>query len=142
MTPMSAFWWAVLTAGIWGVVPLIEKLGLTGSSPTIGVFARSLGVVVGLVIFGFWWSPWRALGSLSVRSLVLLALGGFLASFVGQLAFYHALKTGHVSQVTPVSGAYPLVAAILGWLLLREPITLIRILGGVLIVLGVVLLRR
>lgn len=139
---MSAFWWAVLTAGIWGVVPLIEKLGLTGSHPTIGVFARSLGVVLGVVIFGIWWSPWKAVMSLSVRSFVLLALGGFLASFVGQLAFYQALKTGPVSQVTPVSGAYPLVAAILGWLLLREPITTARVLGVALIVLGVSLLRR
>jgi len=139
---MNAFWWAVLTACIWGVVPLIEKLGLLQSSPTIGVFARSLGVVVGVAIFGVLWSPWKALGSLNARSFALLALGGFLASFVGQLAFYQALKGGRVSQVTPLAGAYPLVAAILGWVLLREPMTASRVLGVVLVVLGVLLLRR
>jgi len=139
---MSAFWWAVLTACIWGVVPLIEKLGLIRSDPTIGVFARSLGVILGVVIFGLLWSPWKALINLSVHSIALLALGGFLASFVGQLVFYQALKSGHVSQVTPVSGAYPLVAAILGWLLLHEPMSTSRVLGVVLIILGVLLLRR
>lgn len=138
---MTAFWWAMLTAGIWGVVPLLEKVGLTHSSPTTGVFVRSLGVFAGLVIFGMWWSPWKAMWTLNVRSFVLLALGGFLASFVGQLAFYQALKAGRVSQVTPLAGAYPLVAAILGWVLLREPLTATRVLGVVCIVVGVILLR-
>lgn len=139
---MSPFLWALLTACIWGVVPLLEKLGLAGSEPTIGVFARSLGVVLGVVVLGLWWSPWKALGSLSAPSFALLALGGFLASFVGQMAFYHALKIGQLSQVTPVAGAYPLVAAMLSWWLLREPLSLTRVLGVLLIVSGVWFLRR
>jgi transporter family protein len=139
---MSAFWWAVLTACIWGIVPLLEKQGLGHSDPTVGVFARSVGVVIGLVIFGALWSPWKALLNLQVGAFALLALGGFLASFVGQMVFYHALKIGHVSQVTPVSGAYPLVAAILAWIIFREPITTARVLGVVFIVLGVLFLRH
>ncbi|MBI2885320.1 MAG: EamA family transporter [Candidatus Omnitrophica bacterium] len=139
---MSGFWWALLTAGIWGVVPLIEKLGLNGSQPTVGVFARSLGVFAGFVAFGLWWSPWQALGSMSRASVALLALAGFLASFVGQLVFYQALKVGNISQMVPISGAYPLVAAALGWIVLREPLSAGRLLGALFIVAGVVLLRR
>ena len=139
---MTAVWWSLVTALIWGVVPLLEKLGLVHSQPTVGVFARSVGVLVGVVIFGLWWSPWKALGNLSARSFALLALGGFLASFVGQMAFYQALKSGTVSQVTPVAGAYPLVAALLGWVVLREPMTPGRLSGVALIILGVLLLRR
>ena len=139
---MNAFWWAVLTACIWGVVPVIEKLGLHRSEPTVGVFARSVGVVIGMVILGIVWSPWKALGSLSTHSFALLALGGFLASVVGQLAFYHALKVGQLSQVTPLAGAYPLVAALLSWWWLREPMTPARLLGVLFVVSGIVLLRR
>ena len=139
---MSAFLWAVLTACIWGVVPLMEKLGLERTDPTVGVFARSLGIVLGVVLFGCWWAPWKAVFNLSVRSFVLLALGGFLASFVGQLAFYHALRAGHISQVTPVAGAYPLIAALLGWCVLREPLTATRLLGVGCVVAGTLLLRR
>ncbi|MBI3320434.1 MAG: EamA family transporter [Candidatus Omnitrophica bacterium] len=139
---MNALWWALLTAVIWGVVPLLEKLGLLHSDPATGVFARSFGVLVGLVVFGFWWSPWKTLAGLPVGSFALLALGGFLASFVGQWAFYHALKLGHLSQVTPIAGAYPLVAAVLGWLLLREPMSPTRLVGAVLVIAGVLLLRR
>jgi transporter family protein len=139
---MNAFLWALLTACIWGVVPLMEKVGLGNSSPTTGVIVRSLGVVVGLLLFGSSWSTWAALRSLSWSSILLLAGGGLLASFVGQLAFYRALKSGALSQVTPVAGAYPLIAAILGWLLLREPVTVSRVVGVILIVSGVSLLRQ
>ena len=139
---MNAFLWAALTACIWGVVPLMEKVGLRGISPTVGVLVRSAGVVVGLLVFGWMWSPWSALRALSWPSILLLAGGGLLASFVGQLAFYQALKSGAISQVTPVAGAYPLIATLLGWMVLREPLTLSRLLGVVCVVVGVILLRR
>ena len=140
---MSAFWWAVVTACIWGVVPLMEKVGLgAATAPAVGVFVRSLGVVAGLLLFGWMGAPGAALRSLGWGSIVLLAAGGFLASVVGQLAFYHALKVGAISQVTPVAGAYPLVAALLGWIVLREPMSAPRALGVLLVVAGVLLLRK
>jgi len=139
---MTAFLWALLTAGIWGVVPLMEKLGLASTSPTVGLIVRSLGVMIGLVVFGWVWSPWGAIRTLHWSSIALLAGGGFLASFVGQWAFYQALKTGAISQMTPVAGAYPLASAILGWWLLREPLTATRLAGVACVVLGVILLRK
>lgn len=139
---MNAFLWALLTAGIWGMVPLMEKIGIQSVPPGVGVLVRSCGVVLGLVIFSVFWSPWAALRTIRWSSIVLLMAGGFLASFVGQWAFYHALKLGAVSQITPVAGAYPLIAAILGWCVLREPITLSRVLGVCCVVVGVILLRR
>ena len=139
---MSAFLWAVVTACIWGVVPLMEKIGLGQAPATVGVMVRSLGVMAGLLVFGWVWSPWAALQSLRWSSILLLTSGGFLASFVGQLVFYQALRSGAISQVTPVAGAYPLVAALLGWIVLREPLTMTRGVGVVCVVIGVLLLRR
>jgi len=139
---MTAFLWALLTAGIWGVVPLMEKLGLASVSPTTGLIVRSAGVVIGFAVFSAVWAPWSAIRTLHWSSILLLAGGGFLASFVGQLAFYQALKAGAISQLTPVAGAYPLVAALLGWWVLREPITVTRMMGVMCVVLGVVLLRK
>jgi transporter family protein len=139
---MNAFFWALVTALIWGVVPLMEKLGLGQAAPAAGVVVRSLGVVAGLVVFSVVTSPWAALRGLSASSVLLLMGGGCLASFIGQMAFYRALKAGALSQVTPIAGAYPLVAALLGWWVLREPLNVSRVGGVVLIVLGVWLLRR
>lgn len=139
---MSAFWWALLSACIWGVVPLMEKVGLQGTAPETAVMVRTLGVTVGLAVWSLVSPPWAAVRAMSWTSIVLLATGGLLASFVGQMAFYRALKAGAVSQVTPVAGTYPLIAALLGWVVLREPLTLTRGLGVVCIVIGVVLLRK
>jgi len=139
---VTALLWALTAALIWGAVPLLEKWGLQQCDPIIAVFARTIGLLLGAAVCSVWWSPWDALGRMHVRSFILLGLGGFLASFVGQMAFYQALKTGHVSQVTPLAGTYPLVAVALGWLVLREPLTPGRGLGAVFIALGVMLLRR
>lgn len=139
---MNAFLWALIAAAIWGVVPLMEKVGLSGTSPGVGVTVRSLGVLAGLSLFGWMWSPWSALRALTLPSILLLAGGGLLASVVGQLAFYQALKSGAISQVTPVAGAYPLVAALLGWWVLREPLTVARVAGAVCVVVGALLLRK
>ena len=139
---MSAFGWAVITAVVWGIVPLMEKAGLGAADPVAGVVVRSLGVVGGLVLFSVVKTPWDALRGLSGSSILLLMGGGLLASFIGQMAFYHALKAGALSQVTPVAGTYPLVAACLGWILLREPLTVARVAGVLLVVSGVALLRR
>ena len=139
---MTAFLWAVLTACIWGVVPLMEKVGLGQAPPAVGVMARSLGVLIGALVFGAVACPWASLRTLGWPSFLLLAGGGLLASFVGQLAFYHALKSGAMSQVTPVAGAYPLVAALLGWWVLREPLTVSRLVGVLFVIAGVALLRK
>ena len=139
---MTAFWWAFLTACIWGIVPLMEKVGVGPVPAATGVLVRSLGVVAGVLVMGCWLSPWSVLRTLPWSSVCLLAGGGFLASIVGQLAFYQALKMGALSQVTPVAGAYPLIAALLGWLVFKEPITLPRMVGVVCVVVGVVLLRK
>ena len=136
-----AGWWLLMTVLIWGTVPVLEKLGLGAVPPTVGVFVRSAGVAVGALLVAMIARPWAAMAQTPARSVLLLACGGFLASFVGQMTFYQALKTGDVSRVVPLVGAYPLVAALLGWWLLREPLTVHRAVGVLCIVGGVILLR-
>lgn len=139
---MSAFLWAMVTAGIWGIVPLMEKIGVRNASPPGAVMVRSLGVVIGFLLCSGVWSPWATLRTIGWRSALLLAGGGLIASFIGQMAFYRALQAGPISQVTPVAGAYPLVAALLGWWVLREPLTLPRVAGMMCVIVGVLLLRK
>ena len=139
---MPAFGWILITILIWGSVPILEKVGLSGATaPAAGVFVRSCGVAVGAFLVGLVARPWPAMAQTPWRSVLLLAGGGFLASFVGQMTFYQALKAGEVSRVAPLVGAYPLVAALLGWWLLREPLTATRVAGVMLVVGGVLLLR-
>ena len=139
---MSAFLWALVAACFGGVAAVMEKVGLGGTSPFVGMMVRSVGVVIGVLVLGFIGAPWSGIRTLSWSSAILLVGGGFLGSVAGQLAFYHALKSSAVSQVAPVAGAFPLVAALLGWWLLREPLTVSRGLGMLCVVIGVMLLRK
>ena len=138
---MSAFFWAILTACLWGVVPVIEKMGLSKAQPFTALFYRSLGVVFGFLILGFFIVKPGEIRSVEPRSALFLIVAGFVASFLAQIAFYHGLKIGDVSRVVPVAGAYPLISFILGVALLGETITFSKASGMLLIVSGAWLLK-
>jgi len=134
---MNEFTWAILAAFIWGIVPLLEKLGLAKVAPLAGLFYRCCGVLIGLFLLGAFIVKPQEIKSVDLKSILLLALGGFLASFVAQICFYNGLKIGDISKVVPISGTYPLIAFILGVLFLGESITLTKMLGVVFVILGI-----
>jgi len=134
---MNQYMWAILTACVWGIVPLLEKAGLAKVSPFVGLFYRSLGVVLGLLIMGIFLVKPQQLKAVDGRSIMLLVLGGFLASFIAQICFYHGLKIGEISRVVPISGMYPLVAFLLGVLIFGESFNLVKMAGVGLIIAGV-----
>lgn len=139
---MNSFSWALLTALTWGCVPVIEKLGLLKISPVIGLFYRCLGVVLGITLL-------TLLKGKEIRAsfhdvhpaMLFLVLGGLLASVLGQLFFYNALKTGEASQVVPLAAAYPIITFILGVAFLGEKFTLAKLGGLVLIMVGTFFLK-
>ncbi len=138
---MNYYWLAILTSVIWGIAPILEKLGLSKVEPLTGLFYRSLAVLLGLIFLGFFMVKPQELRNVDLRSIGLIMAGGFLASFVAQVLFYHSLKIGDVSKVVPISGSYPLVAFILGVILLGEAITPAKIAGCLCVILGIWLLK-
>jgi len=119
----------------------MEKMGLAKTQPFTALFYRSLGVVLGFLILGFFIVKPGEIRSVEPRSAALLILAGFVASFLAQIAFYHALRAGDVSRVVPVAGAYPLIAFILGVALLGENITLSKAAGMFFVICGAWLLK-
>jgi transporter family protein len=138
---MNAILWAILTACIWGVVPVLEKLGLAKTEPFTALFFRCLGVIIGIVLLGTIIVKPHQMKQVDPKAIGLLVLSGFLASFVAQIAFYHGLKIGEVSRVVPISGTYPLIAFLLGIFVLGEAVTVHKIIGMLLVISGVWLLR-
>ena len=138
---MNAFWFAVVTACIWGVVPILEKLGLSKTDPMVALFYRCLGVVIGLFVLSVFVVRPEQIKSVDAKSIFLLVLAGFLASFVAQITFYYGLKLGEVSRVVPISSTYHLIAVVLGILIFKEGITMSKIAGASLIFAGAWLLK-
>ena len=139
---MKPFYWALLSALTWGCAPILEKIGLVKIPVFTGIFYRCLGVILGaliLVLFKFdvfkesivqWPQGWG-----------FLVAGGLLASVVGQIFFYHALKDGEASLVVPLAATYPLISFLLGILFLGEKVTLAKSFGLVFVLLGIFLLK-
>lgn len=139
---MKAFYFAMMTALVWGIVPILEKMGVMRIAPMAGIMIRSCGVIIGISILAvFNNQAVREALKADPRTIFLLVLGGFLASIVGQIFFYNALKTGEASKVVPVAGIYPLVTFLLGVIFLGETLTLVKGTGLALILLGLFLLK-
>jgi len=143
MSPLSAFTWALLAAFCWGFAPALEKVGLRGTvDPAIGVFIRSIGVVLGTLLFiPFLPRLSGRVAELTPRNWIFLCLGGLVASVIGQLCFYRALKIGEVSRVVPIGASYPVLALLFGILFFGEAFSWSKMAGIAFVVTGVFLLR-
>jgi len=138
---MSAISWAILTACIWGVVPVLEKTGLKNVDSITGLFYRCIGVVMGLIFLSLFMIKPQQLKAVDAKSIGLLILSGILASLVAQLTFYKCLKMGEISRVVPISASYPLIAFLLGIFIFREKLTFVKGMGMFLIISGIWALR-
>jgi len=138
----KAFLFAILTSVIWGFAPAFEKMGLRGRiDPYVGVVIRTIPIAVIGAAGLFFMGRVKEIAAADSKSILFVIAGGFLAGFLGQVAFYTALKSGEASTVVPVAATYPLVALIISILFLGEAFTWQKLAGIGMIVLGVMLLR-
>jgi transporter family protein len=82
-----------------------------------------------------------SIASLDARTVIFFALSGICGGAAGLWTYYHALRLGGASLVVPITATYPLVAVLLSWIILQESLTLPRIIGTMLIVVGVWLVK-
>jgi transporter family protein len=138
---MKVFWLAILTAILWGFAPIFDKLGLGKATPMAALTVRTVVVAVGMAGFLLSSGGWKELPTLDRRSVIFLIFGALAAGLIGQLVYYYALKAGEPGRVVPIAATYPLVAALVSIIFLKEPITPGKVIGAVLIVLGVLAIR-
>ncbi|MBI2844028.1 MAG: EamA family transporter [Armatimonadetes bacterium] len=139
---MKSFLFAALAALLWGIAPIFEKIGLTQATPVIGVSIRSISVAAIMCVFIFSTGNWREIARQDSQTVLFFVISGVAAALLGQVAYFHALKEGTTASVVPVVASYPLIATMLSVGILREPLTPGKIVGVVLIVLGVISISR
>jgi transporter family protein len=134
-----------LFAGIamvfWGIAPVLGKLGLGDLQPLAALTIRSMIISVLLITLVTIRGQWGLVAGASTKDIAFIGLEGICAALLGQLAYYYALKFGEVSRVSPIVSAFPLVALVLGIIILGEKVTIYKIIAGLLIVSGIVLMR-
>lgn len=137
---MTAVVVALFGALCWGIAPIFGKLGLQTVDPVTGLAGRTLvagGVVVIWLLTG---GRVPALESIPGKAWVLLAAEGLLATVIGDLAYYTALKRGHAGEISLVFAASPLVTLWVSHRWLAESLSLSKALGALLVAVGVVLI--
>lgn len=140
--PAKAFIFALIAALFWGVAPIFGKLGLVKAAPTVALTFRSF--VLGIILL-IWASVTTNIDQVvslaNSKSGILIAAEGIMASLFGHLAYYYAIKFGDASKMVPITSAFPLVAFILGILLLGEELAITSVIGALLIIAGIILIR-
>ena len=138
---LRVFTLLIVTAILWGTSPIIEKSALDGADPLVGVTIRSLAISVVLIIIMLLSGRMHDVINNPMKNTVLFCVSGLIAGLFGMLTYFHALRLAPASKAVPIAGAYPLVAAILGAIILGENVTVFRIIGTVLIITGVWLVK-
>ena len=131
----------LFTAVLWGATPIIEKIGLAKTQPLTGITIRSVAVVVVLLLYLAITGKLKAAFTADAKTIIIFSISGILAGLIGMITYFAALKAGATSEIVPIVATYPLVTAILSVLILGEAVTPLRIMGTVLIVVGVWLVQ-
>ena len=139
--PYQAFLFALLTAALWGIATVLDKLALARLQPLVGVAARSVAISVVAVAALAATMRERAWEGVDARSWIFVIMSGMCSGLLGQWTYYKALKYAEASRVVPIVGGYPLIAFALAVLFLGESITPQKLGGAMLVVAGIVLLR-
>ncbi len=130
-----------VTALLWGTTPILEKIGLAKVDPLIGNTIRSSIVTAGLLLLTLFLGKGRVLLQVDGKSIFLFGASGIMAGLLGMWTYYTALKMEATSKIVPIAACYPLVTALLSVMILKEGVTLSRIIGTALIVSGIWLVK-
>jgi transporter family protein len=137
---IMVIWMAFFAMICWGVAPIFAKLGLNNVNPAVGLILRTM-MAAGMV------SAWAGFNSFNMElktvplmSWLLIAIEAILATVVGDLAYYVAIKDGDVAVVSIIMSVAPLVTMICAGIFLGEPITSWRVIGACYIIFGLILI--
>jgi drug/metabolite transporter (DMT)-like permease len=142
--PDTEHWWApalmLLSPIFSAIASVIVKKHLTQEDPvSVNFIQMTLGMAVLLPaamlteeIATFHWNM------TSISALVFLALLGSVFTFV---TLYYLLRTMEATKLALIAFVTPIVASLLGWLILDERLTMMTIAGGVFVLIGIYLVN-
>lgn len=131
--------YALLGMLCWGVAPLFGKLGLSGVNPVTALCLRT--IIAGTLVAGwtFGTRSYNDIIEIPVALWVFIAIEAVLATLLGDLAYFIALKHGNVNVVSLVMSCAPVVTILCSYLFMEESVTKPQIAGAILISAGLAL---
>lgn len=124
----------------WGIAPVFVKLGLKNIDPLLGLAIRTMFTAIFITGWMFFSGSISNVKNITSYTLLLLAIEAILATLIGDLSYFAAIKRGSVSLVTIIMSSSPLVTMICSVLFLGEQITAGRLIGAGFIITGIALI--
>lgn len=118
-----------------GITAILAKCGIRRTDSTVATAVRTCVVLV------FSWAIVLLTGTggqlfhLQGRTLLFLLLSG-LATGASWLCYFKALQLGDINKVVPIDKSSTVLTILMGWLLLREPVSPAKALGALLLAVG------
>ncbi len=123
----------------WGIAPIFAKIGLKNVDPLAGLMLRTIFASSIVCVWLIGSGSFSKVSSIPANSWILIAVEALLATLIGDLAYYYAIKKGDVSLVTIIMSSSPLITILCAVLFLGEKLTLIRAIGACFVMLGIIL---
>ncbi|MCR4434323.1 MAG: EamA family transporter [Clostridiales bacterium] len=133
------FFLAIFGMVCWGIAPIFAKLALKNVNSVTGLTIRTLFAACMIILWTLFSGNSINFKAITLNTWVFIGIEALLATLVGDLAYYAAIKRGEVSLVTIIMSSSPLVTIMFAAIFLNEPITLLRVIGAVLVILGIAL---
>jgi transporter family protein len=124
----------------WGISPLFAKMGLFNVSPLIGLSVRTFFTASVILLWLTVSGNIIQLKSISLTTGTLLVIEAVLATLIGDLAYFAALKQGSASIVMLIMACSPVVTILCSVIFLNERLTLGNIIGACFVTVGLILI--
>ena len=130
---------ALLSAVFAALTGILAKMGMEGINSNLATAIRTVVVLVmawGLV---FLTGKQAGIADITTRGWVFLTLSG-VATGLSWLFYFYALQMGEASKVVPIDKFSVVISMVLSFLVLGEKLTILKVVGGLLITAGTLVL--
>jgi len=137
---------SLAAAAAWSVS--VTLMGVAVKMPGVNSFDANYAIVTvriaALAVLFMMFAPLidrnRGFLKLKRRTIIELTIGGLVANALGWLLMNYSFLNIPQAQAVPISSVTPLFSALAGFLLFREKATVNRVLGAIVVVMGVILI--
>jgi transporter family protein len=139
------FWLSIFGMICWGIAPIFAKIGLKNLDPLVGLIIRTLIAslfAISVLVLKLSDGIIIQIKNISFKTWLFITIEALLATLVGDLAYYAAIKKGSVSIVATIMASSPLVTMIVSTIFLGETITLTKVFGAILIIGGIMIVMQ
>ena len=122
-----------------GITSVLAKCGIRKTDSTVATAVRTVVVLIFSWLMVFVAGSQNQIGEISGKTLLFLILSG-AATGASWLCYFKALQMGDINKVVPIDKSSAVLAILLAFLLLGEPIGLFQGIGVILIGAGTFLM--